>query len=384
MKHVNSKFVCFENLPEPALEKIFKCLSRADIDRLRIASPLLHKKLKLDKHMYLTEIIASRPRIINWIPGQFLIWSPDGKRLIVGSEFNGCYQFDPETGHNIGECVRIYYDDDYLVSITLSPDGTRLAVCTGRGSIQIWGLSSTPCGCESENCETCEAMNDSVRNPIRLRHHTYDNHAVYLAWSPDGNRLVSGGFDGSIRIWDPVTWSQIEAPLFGHHHQITALVWSPDGTRLASNSLDSTIRIWDFTDFMNFPGLAVFAPVWNGHKTNNQIVIRANVLFLTWSPDGAKLAACTSSNTIQIWDPYTGIKIRDYLESRYVRNVAWSPDGKRLASVGWDGTVRIWTQNGNTIINRNKRDGIVCVAWSPDGKRLASCGEDNNIRIYTP
>ena len=75
-----------------------------------------------------------------------------------------------------------------------------------------------------------------------LTGHTDDVHAV--VWSPDGTRLASASEDLTVRVWDPVTGTQL-ATLTGHTHGVRAVAWSPDGTRLASASEDDTARVWD-------------------------------------------------------------------------------------------------------------------------------------------
>ncbi len=64
------------------------------------------------------------------------------------------------------------------------------------------------------------------------------------AISPDHNRLVTGGQDGVIRIWDSATLDPL-LTLRGHTQAIEALEFSRDGTRMMTASIDGTVRLWD-------------------------------------------------------------------------------------------------------------------------------------------
>lgn len=69
-----------------------------------------------------------------------------------------------------------------------------------------------------------------------------------VAWAPDGERLVSSSWDGTVRVWDAASGREL-ACLQGHLDNVLAVEWDPSGRRLASASKDGTVRIWDTTTY---------------------------------------------------------------------------------------------------------------------------------------
>ena len=64
-----------------------------------------------------------------------------------------------------------------------------------------------------------------------------------VAYSPDGTRIVSGGDDGAVRVWDAQS-GQEHTRLSGHMGWVRSVAYSPDGTRIVSGSWDGTVRLW--------------------------------------------------------------------------------------------------------------------------------------------
>ncbi len=55
-----------------------------------------------------------------------------------------------------------------------------------------------------------------------------------VAFSPDGKRLASGDFHGTVRLWDVATGQPVGPPLTGHIEKVESVAFSPDGTRIAT------------------------------------------------------------------------------------------------------------------------------------------------------
>lgn len=107
-------------------------------------------------------------------------------------------------------------------NLAWSPDGALLAAVGGfPGQLSVW---------EAKTGRQMWCMNADVADPMIVR------------FSPDGNRLYTGGFDRRIREWDTATG--VLRSEFEHNNAVKALALSPNGDRLYAGDLNGNVLSW--------------------------------------------------------------------------------------------------------------------------------------------
>lgn len=191
-----------------------------------------------------------------------------------------------------------------------------------------------------------------------------------IAFTPDGQYLLTASADKTLRFWDLVTGETVRTfrpPIgLGSDGSLEALAVSPDGKRLAVGGVTLGPGRASVLVYLVDIATGKVERTVKGHK--------GGISALAFTLDSKRLVSASHDSTIRVYDVATG-KQDQVLEGHKdsVRGIALSPDSKRLASISDDRTGRIWSLvSGKTEATlQDVKLMPLSIAWSGDGKTLA-------------
>lgn len=216
-----------------------------------------------------------------------------------------------------------------------SPDGSRLLVLNGRGTVAVRDASGR--------------VVYTLRQPSAL---------TAAAFGRGGRLLATGGADGTARIWNAETGA-LRHVLRGHVGRILAIAFSPRGALVATASTDGTARVWRASTG------ALVAPL-VGHGNY--------VVDVAFRPDGFAVATASTDMTARVWKANTGATLAVLAGHRQaVRSVAFSRDGRTVVTSSDDGTTRTW--------DAVAQPELALLARLPKPLRSASYAAGGRVRV---
>jgi WD40 repeat protein len=276
--------------------------------------------------------------------------------------------------------------------LSISPDGRWLVSGDENWILRRWYLTE---GFRGEDVEWAdEDRDDSIEA---------------LAFAPDIPRLAIGDSAGQLTLYDFSTGRRLDS--YAHAGGVRALAWSRDGQRVLSVGAMSGTSLWDgrtladrgswdsillgpFVALTSDAGGEFFAASMNGSviRLRNPGVDPTRLLdaghplaSLAASPDGTLLATGGSEGTVSLWDVATA-ELRQTLAGHtwVVFGLSWTPDGRTLLSGSADGTVRQWdvVRGVERRCFQWNETWITCVAGSPDGMLAAAGSNDGSVVVW--
>ncbi len=216
---------------------------------------------------------------------------------------------------------------------------------------------------------TLRPLPERLDSPLVKIFRGHEDIATAIAFMEDGKKIVSGGYDKTIHVWDVSTGECLNV-FPGHEEFVCSIATSPNGKYIASGAGDGCIRIWD------------------GQTGNCIQTLRDHykaVASLKFTPDGEKLLSAGKDKVIRVWDCQTWQVIQNLKGHKdMINGIELSKDGKIIVSGSWDNTIRMWNlQTGECLWTASGHTAhIRCIAINPDGKTIVSGSDDQTVRVW--
>ena len=298
--------------------------------------------------------------------------SPDGNTLATSWD-NTIRLWDADTSTHINTLTGHTAE---VSSVAFSPDGNTLASGSRDDTVRLW------------DAETGVLQHTLTEEGLAYA-------GIYVAFSPDGKTLAGGGgenyFDisigssvnsGTIHLWDVDTGIRINTFTGQHTNAVTSVAFSPDGQTLVSGG--TNYHFDEATDTFISNGIIHLWDIDMGTSIHT-LTGHTDIVSVAFSPDGQTLVSGSLDNTLWLWDVVTGQHLQTLTgDSQEFTTVVFGPDGQTLVSGSWDGTIRLWdvatgepfqTLGGHTHI-------INSIAFSLDGQIMASGSYDGTALLW--
>ena len=283
----------------------------------------------------------------------WVTFSPDGSRIAVANTADTSQGWASIWDAVTGEMLlTLPRQNAYFDSVAFSPDGNHIVTTSEDGAVRIWDVNN------GQELLTLYGQTANVAN---------------AAYSPDGTRIATAIGNNQVKVLDAATGREL-LTLAGHSSGVRTVGFSPDGDRLVTASDDGTARIWNIS-----PSRELFTLV-NGPAIAHPIGAR-----LTYSPDGTRLAVSYSDPVAKVWDVTTGkllLRLAGHTDS--INYIAYSFDGTRIGTAARDGSAKIWdAASGKELLTLSgHKDWVLGVAFSPDGSRIATVSFDGRGIVW--
>ena len=195
-----------------------------------------------------------------------------------------------------------------------------------------------------------------------------------VCWSADGERVASGSYDGTVRVWSVESGDGVLRPIKTGHEYVLAVAYSPDTSKFATGGYnEDAIKIWDAMTGKLLSTLEQGSSVWS----------------LAWTSDQKKLIAGFDNGSIRIFNfdstSFTFQQIAvlgDHKDS--VTAISLFQNDHLLASASLDNTARIWDLDTNLPVGllMQHQDYVYGAAFSADGNFLVTACQDTNAYVW--
>lgn len=287
------------------------------------------------------QLLATLPSPAHYFV-QAASFSPDGTRIVTANPVR-VWDLSSSLGHAVPVAPNTGAS---ILSAAFTAEGRQVAVGTSDGSVQISRVI------DGKRLETVPGGFGPVFG---------------LAFTPDGKRFVAAT-PARLALFRTATGRRL-ATLRVKASTVNALAFSSDGDHVVTGGSDGAARIFDAAD---------------GHEIEELSGGKQPISAVAFALDGASIVVGQADGTARIFDVASERQVADLRGAgASVPAVAFSPSGDVVATGNVDGTVRIWGRTGQSLaVLRGHVGPVLAVTFSRDGSSVFTAGSDRTVRTY--
>lgn len=215
---------------------------------------------------------------------------PQGQLLYTGGKDKTMKVWDLATNtlmHSVSVGVEVN-------TIAVSPDGSKIVVGCGN-TTSVFGTSSPTALYILESSKMGEySKMKSFEGVSQLVGHT--SAVSFVKFTDDGTRILTGGTDSRIFIWDASSYAQVKS-IAGHSSTINALTMDKNNKYLISGSSDATTRFWDLNTSVSEFNIVTF-------NDGNEYIVYDKNNYYSCTKNGAKNVHFVIDNQVYLFEQF--------------------------------------------------------------------------------